>query len=248
VEFWRADLDVASFDPTTQQFSNRQQIVAAGNDAIAFPSFSPDDKWIFYQRGDYSRAKYGTGGVGHNDLYMADVAKTVGQISLDNANGVGMLDAKNLHLSYQPNVNPIAVGGYFWIVFFSPRDYGNRMVSTSDPTYENRKQLWVAAVDINPQGGIDPSHPPFWLRGQDLATINMKGYWVLEPCKQEGNSCDAGFECCTGFCQPDGEGGFVCSPPGTCAQVGEACDTDGDCCDFPEVTCIGHYCAQAPPA
>ena len=248
VEFWRADLDVADFDIAPHTFSNRRQIVAAGSEAIAFPSFSPDSKWIFYQRGDYSRAKYGVNSVGHNDLHMADVAKAVGQIPLDAANGVGVLDAPNSHLNYQPNANPIAVGGYYWIVFFSARDYGNRMVSSGNPTYDNRKQLWVAAVNVDPQGGQDPSHPAFWLRGQDLTTINMKGYWVLDPCKQEGNSCDAGFECCTGFCQPDGGGNYVCSPPGSCAQIGEACGGDGDCCDYPDALCIGGFCGMPPPA
>jgi Tol biopolymer transport system component len=245
VEYSHADLDVVDFNPATQTFSNRQTILDAGSDAVAFPSFSPDSQWVFYQRGDYSRAKYGANSIGHCNLYMIDVAGQGGQIALDNANGVGVLDASNLSLNYQPNANPVAVGGYYWIVFFSPRDYGNRMVSAGNPTYQNRKQLWVAAVDVNPQPGTDPSHPPFYLRGQDLATVNMKGYWALDPCKQEGNQCDAGYECCTGFCQPDGNGGFACSPPGACAQYGEACTVAADCCD-PDALCVGGFCTPKP--
>jgi len=161
--------------------------------------------------------------------------------------GVGIVDAPNLNLNYQPRANPIAVGGYYWIVFVSPRDYGNKLLSSGNPTYQNRKQLWVAAVDINPQPGTDPSHPPFYLRGQDIGTVNMEGYWALEPCQQEGDDCDAGYECCTGFCQPDGNGDFKCSPPGSCAEVGEACETAADCCDFPNVECIGGFCALQEP-
>ncbi len=248
VEFWRADLDVFDFDQATQSFTNRRQIVAAGNETIAFPSFSPDSKWVVYQRGDFSRAKYGNNQVGHDNLRIADVAQQVGELPLDAASGVGLVDAKNLQLSYQPTVNPIAVGGYMWVVFVSPRDYGNKMVSAADPTYENRKQLWVAAVDVNPQPGKDPSHPAFWLRGQDFATTNMSGYWALEPCKQEGLSCDQGFECCTGFCQPDNNGGYACVPPsGGCSQIGEKCETSADCCGDPEITCIGGFCAQGQP-
>ncbi|HRI67672.1 MAG TPA: hypothetical protein PK156_25685, partial [Polyangium sp.] len=149
VEFWRADLDVADFDAATTSFANRRSVVSAGNAAIAFPSFSPDSQWVVYQKGDYSRAKYGTSSVGHDDLYIADVAKTVGEMALDSTNGVGYLDPKNRQLNYQPTVNPIAVGGYFWVVFVSPRDYGNRMASATNPTYENRKQLWVAAIDVS---------------------------------------------------------------------------------------------------
>jgi hypothetical protein len=247
VEFYRADLDLFDFDAGTSAFTNRRTIAAGGAEAIAFPSFSPDSDWIVYQKGDYSRAKYGTSQVGADDLYLTDVAGQAGQIALAAASGAG-LDAKNQHIAYQPTVNPIAVGGYIWVVFVSPRDYGNSMRSTSNPTYENRKQLWVAAVDVNPQPGQDPSHPAFWLPGQDASTINMSGYWALEACHQEGQSCEQGFECCSGFCQPDSSGNYVCiPPPGGCAHDGEKCDTAADCCDSASHDCIGGYCALASP-
>jgi hypothetical protein len=173
----------------------------------------------------------------------------VGEIPLDAANGVPYLEPKNRLINYQPTVNPIAVGGYMWVVFVSPRDYGNKMVSQADPTYENRKQLWVAAVNIDPKPGEDPSHPAFFLRGQDLQTINMSGYWALEACKGEGSGCAQGFECCTGFCQPDGNGSYACVPPpaNQCSQIGEKCASDGDCCGSPQTKCIGGFCAQGQP-
>jgi len=247
VEFWRADLDVYDYDSATTSFTNRRQIASGGTEAIAFPSFSPDSKWVVYQKGDYSRAKYGTSSVGSDDLFITDVAGQVGPLSLLAASGAG-LEAKNQHISYQPTVNPIAVGGYIWVVFVSPRDYGNSMRSTSNPTYENRKQLWVAAVDVNPVPGQDPSHPAFWLPGQDATTINMSGYWALEACHQEGQSCEQGFECCSGFCQPDTNGNYVCiPPPGGCSHDGEACQTASDCCDSGDHDCIGGFCSLAAP-
>jgi len=251
VEFYGADLDVMDFDLPTKVFSNRRTVAVGGGQAIAFPSFSPDSKWILFQMGDYSRAKYGDANnkTGHDDLYMVDVAGQGQPIALANASGAG-LDARNRHLAYQPTVNPVAVGGYMWVVFVSPRDYGNKMLSTSDPSMENRKQLWVAAVDLNPQPGQDPSHPAFWLPGQDLSTINMSGYWALEPCRQNGTSCDAGFECCTGFCRSDGNGGSTCvpPPPGGCSNIGEKCSNDGDCCGAGTgVSCIGGICGQSTP-
>ncbi len=249
VEFYRADLDVMDFDAATMTFSNRRTVVPGGNLAVAFPSFSPDSDWLLYQYGDYSRARYGAAGEvsGNDDLYMADVAGITGPVALATASGAG-LEAKNQHKAYQPTVNPISVGGYTWVVFVSPRDYGNKMVSGADPTTDNRKQLWVAAVDMNPVPGKDPSHPAFWLPGQDLSTVNMSGYWALEPCHQEGMGCDEGYECCTGFCQPDGMGSFQCvPPPGGCSKQGDACGTDGDCCNSPSYQCIGGFCAQAEP-
>jgi WD40 repeat protein len=248
VEFWQGDLDLMDFDPASTTFSNRRTIVKGNGAAIAFPSFAPDSQWVLYQKGDYSRAKYGANNqTGHNDLYIADVAGQVGEIPLAAASGT-TLEARNQQRSYQPTVNPISVGGYIWVVFVSPRDYGNRMQSSSDATVENRKQLWVAAIDANPQPGKDPSHPAFWLPGQDLSTVNMSGYWALEPCHQTGTSCDQGFECCTGFCQSDGQGNFSCvPPPGGCSKVGDKCATDGDCCNAPTTKCVGGFCAQGQP-
>jgi hypothetical protein len=247
VEFTRADLDVFDFDQATLSFTNRRNVVMGGSEAIAFSSFSPDSKSVFFQKGDYSRAKYGANQVGHDDLFMADLAGQVGTLSLATASGAG-LEAKNQHIAYQPTVNPISVGGYSWVVFVSPRDYGNKMLSISDPTYENRKQLWVAAVDANPQPGKDPSHPAFWLPGQDLNTTNMSGYWALDACQQQGTDCDQGYECCTGFCQPDGNGKYSCvPPPGGCSDIGEKCTTSADCCGDPMIQCVGGFCAQGQP-
>ena len=248
VEFYRADLDVMDFDQATLAFTNRRTIVPGGTAAIAFPSFSPDSQWVFYQKGDYSRAKYGAAGnlTGHDDLYIADVAQQVGEIHLAVASGAN-LEPRNQQRSYQPTVNPISVGGYTWVVFFSPRDYGNRMVSSSDATVENRKQLWVTAIDSNPQPGKDPSHPAFWLPGQALDTVNMNGYWALEPCHQMGASCAEGFECCSGFCQDDGAGSLTCvPPPGGCSKIGDKCGSDGDCCGT-HAKCVGGFCAQGQP-
>lgn len=246
-EFSRADLDVFDFDQGSLEFTNRRTVANGGSLAIAFPSFSPDSKWVFYQKGDYSRAKYGPSPytTGHDRLYVIDVAGQIGELSLDRASGT-TLEPRNRERSYQPSVNPISVGGYTWVVFFSPRDYGNRMQSTTDATTENRKQLWVAAVDNDPRPGTDPSHPAFWLAGQDLSTVNMNGDWALEACHGAGASCEQGFECCTGFCQGDGGGALTCvRPPSGCSNIGDQCITRANCCSAPVVDCIGGFCAQS---
>lgn len=246
VEFYRADLDVVDFDPTTRSFTNRRTIAPGGSNAIAFPSFTPDSEWVVYQQGNYSRAKYGTNQIAQDELYLTDVATTAGAIRLATASG-GSLEARNQHLSYQPTVNPVSVGGYTWVVFVSPRDYGNEMLAQDNPGLQNRKQLWVAAVDANPQPGKDPSHPAFWLPGQDLSTINMSGYWALEACRATGTSCDEGFECCSGFCRPDGSGASTCvEPTSACSNVGDKCTVDADCCDGSN-RCIGGFCAVSGP-
>jgi hypothetical protein len=119
------------------------------------------------------------------------------------------------------------------------------MRSTASPTYENRKQLWVAAVDAHPQPGVDPSHPAFWLPGQDLTTVNMSGYWALEACHATSGSCTQGFECCSGYCDTSGEVG-TCSPGPTgngCSQIGDACTSSSNCCST-SAECLGGYCTR----
>lgn len=158
-------------------------------------------------------------------------------------------------LNYEPTVNPVPSGGYAWVVFTSRRLYGN--VATihpyrSDPRYHSiateptTKKLWVAAVDLNAPPGTDPSHPAFYLPAQELLAGNMRGYWVVDPCKSDNTSCETGDECCGGFCRPNGTGGaLVCSNVvPVCAQEFEKCTTNADCCNSDVLKCINSRCAQ----
>ena len=241
LEFSHSDLVLYDFDQPSQAFTNPRTVLASGGAgaALAFPSLTPDSKWIVFQGGDYSRAKYGANQHGSDDLYVVAAQPGATPIRLDGANGAGILPTDSMHLNYAPTVSPIVAGGYYWVVFTSPRDYGNRMVSPQqappgDATYSNHKQLWVTAIDTTVGAG-DPSHAAFWVPGQDASSANMFGYWTLAPCKDTLNdagpsTCQSGFECCSGFCRDTGQG-FVCTNnPGGCSQVGEKCTTDSDCC------------------
>ena len=175
---------------------------------------------------------------------------------------VGNIDADHgddVNLNYEPTVNPIASGGYAWVVFTSRRMYGN--VATippfcSDPRGVDlvknitTKKLWVAAIDLNASPGQDASHPAFYLPAQEILAGNTRGFWVLDPCKANGEGCSAGDECCGGYCQPEIDGGpLVCIdslPEGECAQTSEKCTTDGDCCDNQNV-CINQFCTPLAP-
>lgn len=258
VEFRTSDLTLYSFSASAAPyFTNPQTVLTSAGlgDAIAFPSFSPDSKFIVFQRGDYSRAKYTSGTTnthGNDDLYIAPAAASASQVALSNLNGAGVLPAQDLHLNYAPTVNPIAVGGYFWVVFTSPRDYGNRMVAAGspvDPTYDNNKQLWVSAIDAN-VGATNPSHPAFWLPGQNATTANMFGYWALAPCKRtptDGGtaSCTAGFECCSGYCQ----NGSCSMQTMGCSNLGDKCTSTSQCCTTggSNIACIGGFCEPQQP-
>ena len=199
----------------------------------------------------------------HAQLYFVDLAtKTVTR--MDKANGLGMVPvgpnghADDTTLNYEPTVNPVPSGGYAWVVFTSRRMYGN--VATinpfwSDPRFHDistqptTKKLWVAAIDLNAPPGSDPSHPAFYLPAQELLAGNSRGFWVVDPCKSDGNSCETGDECCNGYCQGGGDGGgLVCTNvPPKCAQEFEKCTTDLDCCGSGTLTCINNRCATKGP-
>jgi hypothetical protein len=170
-------------------------------------------------------------------------------------------------LNYEPTAAPVVSGGYAWVVFTSRRLYGN--LATSDPTQSDPRQynindytkvtckkLWVAAVDIGTvqngmfvEGvppGTDPSHPAFYLPGQELIAGNARGFWVLDPCKPDGASCMTGDQCCNGFCEPIGDAGtLTCGPPpmGGCAGIQDKCASAADCCD-PGAVCVNGFCAK----
>jgi hypothetical protein len=260
----------------TFQFSNLRQIYYDANRYPAWPAFLPDGKAVVF----HNTVQGGQCGPGLNDagvrtpdrnsihncqlttwfnakaeLWIAQDAATQTARRLDAANGVGFLPTNASHpddtvLNYQPTVNPVPSGGYYWVVFTSRRMYGN--LADGDPfnSSPDPKKLWVAAIDINAQGGVDPSHPAFYLPGQELDAGNSRGFWVVDPCKPNGQSCETGDECCNGFCRKDPDGGaLVCmdKPPGNvCAEEFEKCVIDADCCD-PRLKCINGKCSKPDP-
>ncbi|MFS8069088.1 MAG: TolB family protein [Byssovorax sp.] len=237
-------LNVYDYDVNTNQVQNAVGLVPAGADqglnAIAFPSVSPDAKWITYHRGHYPDSldtRFGPG-----DLYVASVDQPGVEMRLGKANGDGYpfaAGARDLSYNYEPTFAPLNSGGFAWVVFTSRRTLGNQLTGAKDVV----KQLWVAAIDQNPQPGQDPSHPAFWVKGQDIATLNMRGFWALDPCKEVGGACGTGSECCnqncdTGVCKvPD---------PNTCSMSGNHCEKSADCCD-PKASCINNICSEPPP-
>ena len=112
------------------------------------------------------------------------------------------------------------------------------------------KKLWVAAVNIESQQGEfqsppmgDPSHPAFYLPGQELSAGNIRAFATLTPCKADGTTCTSGLDCCGGFCV-----GGVCKPSTPeCSKVEDKCTTSADCCAFkPPLACIAGRCALPP--
>ena len=92
--------------------------------------------------------------------------------------------------------------------------------------------------------GDDPSHPAFYLPGQELLAGNTRGFWVVDPCKEDGKTCESGVECCTGYCQEEDNGKLTCGrKTDDCVQEFDHCDTRADCCDD-TAECVNHVCTM----
>ncbi len=220
-------------------FSNHRQFIAGAANAlraISYPTFTSDGKYLAYQRGEHSRSGFDEPTI--NKLYR-------GQIYLTPLSAAAEIHLARLgpgDLAYVPSFSPFADGGYYWLVMMSRRNYGNVLRATAGqpPTY--KRQIWVAAVDQNIQPGQDPSHPPFWLTGQDTSTSNMTAYWAPGVCKNKAadGPCRADIDCCTGFvCRPDGSGKSYCTP------VDQACKLGGQSCTDSSQCCPGLQCQPA---
>ena len=247
-----------AFANATKSFTGRTMVANDPNSYLGWPSFTPDDEWVIYEAGD--RGDYVTWQGGKGDMMVAHLpSKTVAPLDLMNgtASGKSYLpygDAE-MHVNYEPHLLPVAAGGYYWVVFTSRRYYGNTITDPSQDTIE-RKKLWLAPLDIDgsehpSKMAHDISHPAFYLPGQEtLVAGNARGFWALDPCKQNGNTCETGDECCTGFCrQTNGADGgmiFACVPPGQgCSKLSEKCATTADCCDAAAgAECINGFCTQ----
>lgn len=210
--------------------SGVKQIVpqAAGPGRPAYPSFTSDSQFLAF-----GRPTSGSRSTGNGDLWLVKPdgtdLKKLGIASSDNK-------------SFNPVFAPQRAGGYYWLVFISRRDYGNTLVGT------NRQQLWMTAID-DPPSAADPSHPPFYMRGQEGCGLSENAYMAKEPCKAKGEGCVTGADCCDGQCVKDPSGSYVCGeppPPGTCSETGNACTTAADCCN-PSDECIDGFCQIKPP-
>jgi hypothetical protein len=257
------------FDAAQAAFSNLRVLATMPNTYVGgFPSFFPTNDAVAFQYQNKG-PQMETWQASQAQIWWSDLGTSTQTAlgALDGLNPTGAtsyLPTSATHpsdslLNYEPTVNPVASGGYTWVIFTSRRLYGN--VATADPYQSDPrnydatqvgnatcKKLWVAAVDLNAKPGTDPSHPAFYLPAQELLAGNSRGFWVLEPCRPDGQACTSGDQCCNGYCEPGADGGLVCTnvPPSTnCSQPQEKCTTSADCCDKTNV-CINGFCSTQP--
>jgi hypothetical protein len=204
----------------------------------AYPSFSPDSRFLAYQHG--TRVLLSAPGA-TGAIYLTTPEPGATPVRLANLS-VGN-DA--WYPSFTPFVTPGAdPGDVYWLLFYSRRDYGNALAGTRGA---RRRQIWVAAVSTQPGGG-DPSSVPYWLPGQDVAQENASAFWAPRPCRPNSATCSADAQCCSGNCSDElVEGQRVCRPPPPkgCRRRGQSCGATSDCCDR-TLECAGGVCLPTP--
>jgi hypothetical protein len=271
-----SSLWMMDFDPTAKpMLRNPRRLVGPGshpsttfgtatNSAnMAYPTVSPDGKWVIFQRANMLSTTPGAENAeldnrsvfGDLSIVSTDAKGGTSDTPLDRLNGKGYPFAagaeRDMHYNYEPTLAPVAAGGYFWVVFSSRRTFGTELTGAPNPDtktkYEGIKQLWVAAIDPNVEPGKDPSHPPFRLEGQSL-TPNVRGFWALDPCKNDGSSCENGTECCGGYCDKGATAPVCRSSLPTCSANGDRCQQTTDCCGASAgVQCINEVCSEPMP-
>ncbi len=256
-------LATMTFNQSARTFGGYKQVfqIADQTKFPGWPFFLPDENGLVFAVGsasDFSGMATGidvagipSGANATSDLFILDLASGTSTLL---ANAMGFRSAQDaqsgntylpfgaeeLHHTFYPTVSPVAAGGYFWIFFDSYRHYGNH----SDGLV---RQLWGTALDISANGTYttDPSHPAFYLTGQEDVGGNHRAFTALDPCKTDGATCTTGIDCCGGFCT-DGVCGAPPPPvsgPPPCAQTDEKCTTQSDCCTASD-RCISGFCGE----
>jgi hypothetical protein len=251
------NISLIDYDAASRKAQNQRDLYTTTEGYTGWPFVLPDNGGVLFTQGE-SPAFSGGGAFitpaalrgPKSDLMTVDMesgqatilARAMGYNSVQDAqdgNTYLPFGAEEEHSAYYPTISPVAAGGYFWVFFDTIRHYGNKGL---------RRQLWVTAVAVQRRNiqeglnndealyGIDHSSPAFYIPGQDFATANHRAFAALDPCALDGESCESGVDCCTGFCT-DG----VCGPPAMCATTNNKCKVDDDCCDKTEF-CIGNIC------
>jgi hypothetical protein len=129
-----------------------------------YPTFSPDSRWIAFNRSTNGAAAYANTSA---ELMLVDAAGGA-PVLLAQANGL-----PNVENSW-PRWGPI-VGDIGWIAYSSERAYANRVIGVP--------QVWVTGVDLGQvAAGEDGSHAPVWLPGQSTSTGNhTPSFLVTQP-------------------------------------------------------------------
>ncbi len=156
-------------------FGAPTKIVTSQGEDNYYPTFSPDNKWILFNRGQNNAYNDATA-----EAYVVSADGTIGPIALGNANST----SPNQTNSW-PRWNPFIVheptGDLMYFTFSSTRNYGIEILQPNPPTQQNplQPQVWMAAFDpAKATMNVDPSSTAFWMPFQDVKSHNHIAQWT----------------------------------------------------------------------
>ena len=155
-------------------FGNPLKIVTSNGDNNYYPSFSPDSKWILFNRG--------TGGAYAEpaaEVYVISADGKIGPIPLGNANST-QPNVCNSWPRWSPFVVPEPTGDIMYFTFSSTRDYGIELLNSAVPSGTALSpQVWMASFDpAKATAGSDASMSSFWMPYQDVKSHNHIAQWT----------------------------------------------------------------------
>jgi hypothetical protein len=181
-------LSTMDFNPSTNAFSNHTEIFRHGTLWPGWPTFTPNGRGAVFALGDapdYVSSHPARIMPSVSDLHYVDLMTKIA-VRLSRAGGFEggtsylPYPGRDEHREYFPTVAPATGGGYAWLFFVSRRNYGNLLVRSEALPVET-KHIWVAAIDLNAAPGDDPSHPAFFLDGQEIGSGNTRPVVAAEP-------------------------------------------------------------------
>jgi hypothetical protein len=176
--FGTGDIYVRSFDQATNTFGPEKQLVADGANNY-YPSFSPDGKWILFNKGDNtvnpSLAQNGSYNGPNAQLWVIAADGSSPAVPLTAANNVtGLTNSWGRWAPFPQTFGPNGETMY-WVTTSSKRDFGVRLVGADRP------QIWMTPFFPDRAAmGMDPSDVMFRLPFQDIVTNNHIAQWTQQ--------------------------------------------------------------------
>lgn len=172
-----------TYDPITHAFGPETPLVTDGVNNY-YPSWSPDGKWVLFNRGDNTiddtNGVYGAYNNHNASLWVvrADGGAPIELAAANQALG-GLTNSWGRWAPFQQTVG-VTQEPVFWITVSSKRDFGVRRVNSVEPTQRAKTpQIWMTPFYLSRAAAAqDPSATAFRLPFQSLTSNNHIAQWT----------------------------------------------------------------------